>query len=134
MGIYETCPWCEEPHDLLALEPSFRMPDAYLAVPQAQREFRTITTKDACAIRDMDDSNRRYFLRVLAPFYVQALPEPISWGVWVEVKERDFKRVQELWNAPEQAEEPPFFGTIANKLLLYENSLDVTGIITLTDA
>ena len=133
MPIYETCPYCEELHDLLAFEPSFRMPDAYLAVPPAQREFRTMATKDACAIRDMDDSNRRYFLRVLAPFYVEGLPDPVSWGVWVEVKERDFQRVQELWSAPEQAEEPPFFGTMANKLPAYENTLEITGVVTLTD-
>ena len=133
MSIYETCPYCSELHDLLAVEPSFRMPDAYLAIPQAERAVRTLATKDACAVQDMDKNAGRFFLRVLAPFFIKHRPEPISWGVWVEVQQRDFERVQDLWDAPQQAEEPPFFGRIANELPGYDNSLDITGIVTLTD-
>ena len=56
-----------------AREPSFLKPDPFLAVPPEERYFRTLDGKDSCAVRDADETNPRYFLRVLMPFSVEGL-------------------------------------------------------------
>ena len=128
------CPYCSDVHDIEALEPSFRKPEAFLRIPVAQRDFRVMDSKDAVAIRNIGDTERRYFLRVLAPFNVSGLPSPISWGIWVEVTERQWNRVNELWDAPDQNNEPPFVAKIANILPGYVNSESIIGMVALTDA
>jgi hypothetical protein len=128
------CPTCGEEHDLSDFEPSYRRPDAYLAVPEDDRAYRTIAGSDDCRVRDADGSNRRYFLRVLLPIQVRGEAESCSWGVWVEVNEAEFDRTRELWEAPasEQAAEPPFPARLANELRGYSPSLGLRGFVQLT--
>jgi len=127
------CATCGGLHDLLSLEPSFQRPDAYVAIPPSQRPRLTFGSKDACGIRSPNGRERHYYLRVLVPFKVFELESPVSWGVWAEVSEKDYHRAAELWNDPKQSQEPAFPGRLANALPGYENSLDITGFISLID-
>ena len=70
---------------------------------------------------------------VLVPFRVFELESPVSWGVWAEVSEDDFRRANELWSDPKQSQEPPFPGRLANQLPGYDGALDITGFISLRD-
>jgi hypothetical protein len=126
------CPYCFSEHDIEALEPSFQRPDAFLRIPADERDHRTIASKDACAIRTADDSERTYFLRVLVPFTVTGLARPVSWGLWVEVSEQHFQRTSDLWDAPSQSDEPPFHGRIANALVGYKDA-ELIGLVSLSD-
>jgi hypothetical protein len=128
------CPTCGEEHDLSDFEPSYRRPDAYLNVPEDERAYRTIAGSDDCRVRDADDSNRRYFLRVLLPIPVRGEAETCNWGVWVEVSEAAFERTRELWDSPpsEQAAEPVFPACLANELKGYPESLGLPGVVQLT--
>ena len=128
------CPTCGEEHDLSSFEPTYRRPDAYLAVPAADRYFRTIVGTDDCRVRDEDDTNRRYFLRVLLPMRVRGELEPCSWGIWVEVDEASFDRTRELWDVSEseQRREPPFGARLANQLKGYADTVGLPGRVQLT--
>ena len=126
------CPHCGGEHDLDALEPSLKRPDAYLAVPPAERDFRIMGSADACAVRTADDRERRYFLRVLLPFTVIGHELPYSWGVWVEVSEADYHRSHELWDDPDQGNTPPFPGRLASGLHCYRNTLGLPGLASRT--
>ena len=47
-----------------AWSPSFERPDAFWAVPEAERPHRTLAGKSDCRIRNAEDTERRFFLRV----------------------------------------------------------------------
>ncbi len=130
--MHVPCRICNATHDLEAREPSFLKPDPFLAVPPEERYFRTLDGKDSCAVRDADETNPRYFLRVLMPFSVEGLSEPYSWGIWVEVSEAHYQRVNELWDDPSQDQEPPFPARLANKLHLYPGSESLAGLVSLS--
>jgi hypothetical protein len=44
------------------------------------------------------------------------------WGVWVSVSQKSFERIDELWNAEEVENEPPFFGWLCNALKPYPST------------
>ena len=130
--MFVECSYCRKQHDLEALEPSFRRPDAFLALAQ-QDGIQVREAKDACAVRAADDSWRRYFVRVLVPFAVERLVAPISWGAWVEVSAEQFERVDDLWDDPSQGDRPPFTARFANAVASYPDTLEITGVVSLTD-
>ena len=126
------CATCGSEHDWAELQPSFLHPDAYLEVPEEEREHRTISGSDDCRVRDAADTERRYFLRGLLPIPIRGEPAPCSWGIWVEVTLPTFERVRELWDAPDQAAEPPFQATLANSVRGYPSTLGLAGTLQLT--
>ena len=128
----QTCRRCGVEHDLSDMEPSYSRPDAYLAVPPTERTLRTSASKDACRVRDAADTKRQYFLRVLLPMMVRGEEQNCCWGVWVEVDEAAYARVDELWEDAAQANEPPFPGTLANSLKGYESTMGLPGSVQLT--
>lgn len=127
------CARCGVEHDLSNVEPSYRRPDLWFTVPEHERSMRIRDGNDACGIRALDDSERRYFLRVRLPMPVRGESRACCWGLWVEVSEQALQRVRELWDDPRQAEEPAFEGRIANALAGYESTLGLPGQVTLTD-
>lgn len=66
------------------------------------------------------------------PVPVRGEEHACSWGVWVEVSARAWNRTRELWDAPDQHEEPPFPGVLANSLDGYEGTLGLPGKVRLT--
>jgi hypothetical protein len=128
------CPKCGAEHDFSKLEPTFNYPDAYLEVPDAERGLRTIVGSDDCRIRDLADTHRQYFLRVVMPVPVRGEQTPCSWGVWVEVDEAAFERTGKLWDSPSQSEEPPFPAKLANAIPSYPTTVGLAGFVQLVDA
>lgn len=126
------CSVCGGVHEFGSMEPTYRLPDAYLDVPEEEREFRTLGDDSWCAVRTADDSERRYFLRAGLPISVFGEPQACHWGVWIEVSEAAWTRVGDLWTDPDQAAEPSFDGRIANALLGYEDTFGLPGTLHLT--
>jgi hypothetical protein len=114
------------------MEPTYRRPDAYLAVPSEERPFRTIASKDDCRVRDAGDIHRQYFLRVRLPVPVRGEAVPCAWGVWVEIDETAYERARQLWDDSRQHHEPPFLGVLANELKCYEDTVGLPGLVQLT--
>lgn len=126
------CPHCGETHDLSDMEPSFRWPDAYVAVPDAERAARTRGARDWCMVRDAAGAATRFFLRVVLPVPVRGDARPCNWGVWVEVDEPTYARVHELWSDDAQVQEPPFAARLANAVPTYPPTLGLPGTLRLT--
>jgi hypothetical protein len=126
------CATCGEENDLLAMEPTYRWPDAYLDVPKKHRRFLTSFGKDDGRIRNAEDTERRHFLRVLLSMPIRGEERDCAWGVWVEVSGADWERAYELWDDPRQGETPPFPATLANALRGYEGTLGLPGRVRLT--
>jgi len=88
--------------------------------------------KSDCRIRDLADTQRRYFLRVMLPIPVSGESHPCNWGIWVEVSASDFETAWNRWEDPDQANEPPFPGRLANCVGGYPETVGLPGRIQLT--
>ena len=126
------CATCGADHDWDGMEPSFERPDAYWAVPEAERPQRTLVGKSDCRIRDLADTVRRYFLRVMVPIPIRGEARICNWGLWVEVSAPDFKTAWDRWDDTDQAGEPPFPGILANRIGGYPETVGLPGLVQLT--
>jgi len=50
------CAVCGQEHDWSSMEPSFERPDAFWAVPEAERPHRTLAGKSDCRIRNAEEA------------------------------------------------------------------------------
>ena len=114
------------------MEPSFERPDAYWAVPEGERPQRTLAGKSDCRIRDLADTERRYFLRVMLPIPIRGEGRNCNWGIWVEVSASNFKTAWDRWDDADQATERPFPGVLANSVSGYPDTLGLPGLVQLT--
>jgi hypothetical protein len=126
------CARCGKLHDITALEPSLMRPDAYLAVPEAERGERTKASNDFCTVVGQGGGSR-WFVRALMPFPVEGVDRPCCWGVWCEVSAQDFATIQLLWNDPQQCAHPPFAATLANDLHGYPPTAGLAGAVRFVD-
>jgi len=126
------CATCGEEHEWGTMEPSFERPDAYWAVPEAERPHRTVAGKSDCRIRDIADTERRYFLRVMLAIPIRGEDRSCNWGIWAEVSASDFKTAWDRWDDADQANEPPFPGVLANSVSEYPETLGLPGLVQLT--
>lgn len=69
----------------------------------------------------------RFFVRarVVIPFR-DAVEETFEWNVWVELEESYFARMDEVWEASERHEEPPYPAVLDSALPGY--SVSTTGL------
>lgn len=126
------CPECGEEHDLSGIEPTYWRPDAFLALPDAEREARVKHTKDYCIIYPDDAAGQpRCFVRGVLPVVIRGQANTISWGLWVEMRPAEFDRVWSLWDDPDQSREPPLACWVANEIKRYPGTLGLTGSLQL---
>jgi hypothetical protein len=127
------CAQCGKPHDIADLEPSLTYPDAYLAIPAAERAESARADKNLCVIRPRDGAGPRYFVRVLVPVQVHGLSRPCRWGIWSEVSGEVFATVLRLWDDPDQCSHPPLQARLANDLEGYPPTSGLSGIFRFLD-
>jgi hypothetical protein len=125
------CSKCGAEHEVL--DPTFRRPEPYVRLDPECQEAHAKANDDVCRIT-LPDRPARYFVRGVLPVEVRDRPQDLWWGLWAEVSESAFRRVVELWSAPDQASEPPFQGTLANVIPSYPNCLGLPLSVQLTGA
>jgi len=126
------CSKCGQEHDLSRTEPTFWRPDALFSVPEEARDRRVSHNDDTCLIASTDGQGLTCFLRTVLAVPIKGEGRTIGWGVWVEVSDQVYQRVDELWEAPNQSEEPPLPCTLANEIPEYAGSRGLPGTIRLT--
>jgi len=126
------CSRCGQEHDLSRTEPSFWRPDAFFSVPEEARNGRISHNDDTCLIASTDGQSLTCFLRTVLEVPIKGEGRTIGWGLWVEVSDQAYQRVDELWEAPNQSEEPPLSCTLANEIPEYAGSRGLPGTIRLT--
>jgi hypothetical protein len=126
------CSTCGSEHDLGNIEPSFRRPDAYFAVPSEERQRRINESDEACLIASADGQDLACFIRAILKVPITDERASIGWGLWVEVDHQAYWRVASVWDDPNQSAEPPFACTVANDIPGYPSTRGLPGIIQLT--
>jgi hypothetical protein len=115
------CGTCGRLHDHLPRDIGYRRPDAYLAIPEEERERRAEVTNDLCIV-----DGTLFLIRGM-------LYLPITdggrfgWGIWAAVSEDDYCTYLDAWESDTEDETPPFAGRLANALSPYPGAegLDV---------
>ena len=123
------CSKCGAEHELL--DPTFRRPEAYVRLARDVRDEHAKADDDLCRIT-LPKKPARYFVRGVLPVAVRDLANGIWWGLWAEVPESDFRRILELWSAPDQASEPPIESSLANVIPGYPETLGLPLIVRLS--
>ena len=123
------CSKCGAEHDLL--DPTFRRPEAYVRLTGEAQDRHASADDDLCRL-SLPDQPARFFVRGVLPVAVRDEADGIWWGLWAEISEPAFRRILELWSAPDQANEPPIEGVLANLIPSYPDTLGLPLVVRLT--
>jgi hypothetical protein len=121
------CTDCGREHPRDSLELTFRRPDVISELEMEEREARIQENSELCVL-----DGTRFFIRALLPLRVLGRVQPYNIGLWVEVSQRDFERVYELWGDEEQASEPAFQGKVANDIPIHPSICGLAAFLSLT--
>jgi hypothetical protein len=113
------CSFCGEHHDEEMLDIRARFPDPVFELSDQEREERVDQADDACVL-DPTSPSARHFVRGLLEIPIQQVGDSFAYGAWVEVDEKSFRRIGDLWWDPQGAQEPAFAGFLANELEPYQ--------------
>ena len=119
------CGTCSEDHRGLPMSYGPPGPDHLLGVPERQRHRITLTD-DLCVIdltKWLFFGERHYFIRGILEIPTIDTGETFACLVWVSLSQRSFRRALQMWESPERAAEPPYFGWLCNHLTPYPNTL-----------
>lgn len=107
----KVCSVCGKEHPARNMELSFRRPDVIFNLTSEERKARCKENDDICIL-----DGERFFVRGLLALPVRERDYPYSQGVWAEIDRESFQRIWDLWDDPDQGEEPPMAGTLANAI------------------
>ena len=114
-----TCQCCGKQFNTLPLDYGCNAPDYWLGVPEAEREHRGKLGSDVCIV------DGHFFIRGCLEIPIVGSDEKFVWGAWVSVSQKSFQRIDELWDAEDVENEPPFFGWFNNALKPYPSTLSL---------
>ena len=117
------CSICDKDHELLDLEPIFHRPQAYVELSETDRQGLAQANEDLCVIAEKQPPGMRFFVRGLLDVAVHDLHRFVAWGIWVELEGADYQRVLDLWDDPNQVDQPPMKARLANQIPRYENTI-----------
>ena len=123
------CSKCGAEHELL--DPTFRRPEAYVRLGTDLQGQHAKADDDLCRIT-LPEQPARYFVRGVLPVAVRDRSDGIWWGLWAEVSEPAFRRILELWSAPDQASESAIEAALANVIPSYPDTLGLPLVVRLT--
>jgi hypothetical protein len=106
-----TCTCCGKMHEG-SPSFSFEAPWQYASLSQAQQKSMTTLSNDFCTITHEEGTD--HFIRAVLEIPIQGVTEPFTWGIWVSLSEKSFRRYAETFNDPVAGE--GFFGWVCNKL------------------
>ncbi len=122
-----TCSCCGERYDTLPLDWSMAAPVDYNAVPEDEREARTLLSRNFCTVDD------QAFVRGVIEIPVIGLDDTLRFGVWVSVADSSEKTILRVWDEPDCSRHGPFFGWLRSQLNLYPDTLNLKTNVCLRD-
>jgi hypothetical protein len=112
-----TCDVCGETHAGETRDIRMGLPQPIFLLDEEEREQLARVGDDSAVLRDGD--RERFFVRSLLELPIAGEDGYFGYGAWVEVSERDFAALRELWDDEEGWRAEPFAGSLANELSPY---------------
>lgn len=110
------CAFCGGEHE--EVEPGFCYPDAWYAVPEAERATRISESSDFVSIDD-----EAFFIRCVVPIPVLGRAADYCWGFWVKVSARHYQEHDRYFRDDPPPGHEGFGGTLANQTKLLRPTL-----------
>jgi hypothetical protein len=120
MSVSFKCHRCGVVHQGLPFGFSAPAPYHYYEIPEQERRKRAVLGSDQCII-----DGKHYFVLGRLDVRILDTQDMFSWGVWVSLSERNFKRMSELWHTKGREDEPPYFGWLNTQLPGYPETLNL---------
>jgi len=121
------CESCGKPHPVTEVELTFKLPDDVYELSEADRESRCRMNSDIVILDE-----KRFFVRGLVPLKMATRARDYALGMWAEVSEDVFSRIYDLWDDPDQSQEPRMPGALANALPFHPSTVGLAVTIQLT--
>ena len=121
------CPCCEKMVLANNIELTYRLPDAIASMSKEDIDSRCKYTNDYVVC-----DNEYFYLRCILPLPVHDTGRDYCLGVWAQISPNSFNKVWELWDDPNQANEPPMKGLLANSVHLNTGVEDTEITVQLT--
>lgn len=124
-----TCSICGRWHDDELLDVRARVPEEVLALDEAERERRVVTSPggDFTSILDTD----RHFVRALVELPIDN-ESYFGWGVWVRVSRDDVADIAQRWTDPASLGRT-YRAELATDIAAYADTVGLPGTLTLRD-
>jgi len=104
------CSCCDKMLPANQMELTFGLPDEIFSLSKKDREERT----EGCTDLYILDDNR-FFVRGLLPLPIKNQND-YCLGAWAEISEKDFERIEDLWDTDVGADEPRIKATLSNSM------------------
>jgi hypothetical protein len=124
-----TCPCCGRQYDTLSFAYALDEPDAWRAIPEAERRYRGVLGTDTCTI-----DGGQFFIRGRVVIPVIGYDEPFRWGIWASVSKESFERYGRLWDVAVREHEAPISGVLASDVPIYPATSNLRCSIHLRNA
>lgn len=111
------CSGCGKYHKQIPMAYGADAPSQYSLIQGELRE-RCILTQDQCIIE-----GQQFFIKGRIELRVDNKPGNFSWNTWVQLDEKDFKRITDLWEDENRILENPYEGKIATHLPPYPETI-----------
>lgn len=113
------CQVCDEWHEGLP-DLGFDAPLHYYQLSDEERRSRATRSSDLCTIDD--DS---FFVRGVIELPIRGAADRFGIGAWVSLKEENYQRYVELYDAEDPGDEGPYFGWLCNRIAGYPDTLSL---------
>ncbi|TFZ07657.1 DUF2199 domain-containing protein [Ramlibacter humi] len=94
---------------------AFKAPDHYASLSEEQKAAMGRINTDLCTVTRGEGTD--YFIRTVLEIPIHGVAEPFTWGVWVSLSEKSFKRYVETYDEPVEGD--GFFGWVCNAIPWY---------------
>lgn len=95
-------------HNNQLLDLAYQKPDMFFSIPPEERENRIKIDSDLCVIDD-----KYFFIRGVLPLSIPEIQDEFRWGIWAEIRQKDFEHYLEIWDVDKLPDYPLVVGRLA---------------------
>lgn len=119
------CQVCGEWHEGLP-DIGFDAPLHYHQLSEDERSTIATKSSDLCSINNED-----FFVRGVIEVPIQGRADHFGIGAWVSLKEENFRRYVELYDAEDPSGDGPYFGWLCNRIAGYPDTVSLKTLLYL---
>ena len=114
-----SCRLCGVEHDDLPTCFGIEAPWRAL-VPEADFSRRVELTNDQCVVDE-----QTFFVRGHVEIPIHGHDEPLAFAVWSSLSQDSFVDMTTRWNAPDRANDAPYFGWLSSPIWIYPDTINL---------